>query len=224
MKKLLGIGLALLVAAVVVVLWPGSPARTAVVGVVKYRECISPNGSGAVTVALGDSITAGHHVGPLAASDSYFDVLACRDDPPLAYGGNEGVWFETTDEIAARVDDVLAEDPKRVIVLGGTNDVHQSVTGQTVDNLAAIRGRLSAGGADVVVGLLPPSDLYPAETKAVNGDIRAWADAEGVTLVDFWTPLAAPDGTFRDGMTTDGNHPSPAAAEVMADAVAEVLR
>lgn len=217
---------AVLVALGAFAVWPGGPPREALAAVTKYRECfISGQESSAAnaTVGLGDSITAGAtnpvlHVG---ANNSYFDVLACRDGSPLTYVANAGVWGNTTTQMLARVDaDVIAKHPARALVLGGTNDVRQGDTANSIRNLESIRQKLTAAGVKPTFGLLPPSQDMPEQTEAFNAKLRAWAAGAGVELVDYWTPLARPDGTYRDGMNADNIHPSPAGARIMADVAA----
>lgn len=206
--------------------WPGGPPREALANVTKYRECfITGQESKAdnATVGLGDSITAGAtnpflHVG---ANNSYFDVLACRGDSPIVYVANAGVWRNTTAQMLARVDgDVIAKHPARALVLGGTNDVRNGDTGESIANLAQIKDKLDSAGIRSTFGLIPPSEDMPAETEAFNARLSTWAASAGVELADYWTPLADNDGTYREGMNADDIHPSPVGAKIMADVAA----
>lgn len=206
---------------------PNSPTRRIVSAVSHYECLLSPADPGASggAVALGDSITAGHHYALLdiGADTSYFDVLACRDDSPITYLGNHGVPGEETGEILARVSDALASDPGRVIVLAGTNDVRQGRTTDSLDTLTAIAATVRDAGAEPIFATLPPSDDYPDETTAFNDELTAWAEREDVELLDFWTPLADPDGTYAEGMSSDGTHPSRTGSALLADVAAAAL-
>ncbi|MDP5182313.1 GDSL-type esterase/lipase family protein [Blastococcus sp. BMG 814] len=202
-----------------------SPTRRLAEAVAHFECFLSPSDEPGGTVALGDSITAGSHVAALdiGVDDSYFDVLGCRGDSPVTYGGNAGVGGERSDEILARVPEALAPRPDTVLVLAGTNDVRQGRTDGTIDTLTRIAEEVEAGGATPVFATLPPSAEFPDETVALNERLRVWADERGVELLDFWTPLADPDGTFAEGMSDDGTHPSLEGAEVLADVVADAL-
>jgi lysophospholipase L1-like esterase len=202
-----------------------SPGNRLAHAVVHFECFLSPSDEPGGTVALGDSITAGSHYAALdiGVDDAYFDVLGCREDSPVAYSGNAGVGGERSDEILARVPEALAPRPGTVLVLAGTNDVRQGRAEGTIDTLTRIAEEIEDGGATPVFATLPPSDEFPAETMVLNERLRAWADERGVELLDFWTPLADPDGTFAEGMSDDGTHPSPEGAEVLADVVATAL-
>ncbi|TYP87172.1 SGNH/GDSL hydrolase family protein [Blastococcus xanthinilyticus] len=218
----------LLVAALVASLaFPHGPTRRLLSAVAHYECVLSPADAGAAggAVALGDSITAGDHFEALdiGADTSWFDVLACRDDSPVTYLGNHGVPGEESGEILARVDAALAREPGRVFVLAGTNDVREGRTSGSLDDLTAIATAIRAAGAEPLFATLPPSDAFPAETAAFNEELLAWAGREEVELLDFWTPLADEDGTFAEGMSTDGTHPSAEGAAVLADVAAAAL-
>lgn len=223
------IGVAIIAVVGLVVLWPGSPVREAGATVANWRECWSwsAKDEGPRAVALGDSITEGHHSDTLRvnAIDSYYDVLTCREDSPIAYVANEGVGGQTSDEILDRVPDVLDHDPEVVLVVAGTNDVlEDKSTDETFANLTAIRDGLADGGVEqIIFGSLPPSNETPAENVTFNAALDEWAAGQDVTLVDLWTPLAADDGTYAEGMNVDQHHPSAAGAERLADAAAAAL-
>lgn len=214
-----------MVAAATWAAWPGSEARYAASAVVN-RECfLSPvdNGTTGATTALGDSLTEGSTYPLLNAASpvSYFDVLGC--DGAVPYLANEGRGGETSEQIAARVDDVLADQPDRVVVLAGTNDVLFEPDADTVANLDLIRRAVIEAGADPVVGLLPPIDAKVDLVRQVNASIERWAGEHGVTLIDFYAAVATEDGTWRDDLVSDGVHPNEAGAEAMASVAASVL-
>lgn len=223
-KVLIGAVVAAVVLAVVggLALWPGSPARFLASSVAQYRMCEIHPGAGGV-VGFGDSITAGHNQAwmNMGASDSYIDVLGCTS--AVSYSGNAGVWMQTTDEILARVPEVVEMHPKTVALIAGTNDIIEGRSNTTIDNLDAIRNQLENAGIAVVVGFLPPSNKYPNAVIEMNERIAEWADEHQVPTFDAHTPLAAQDGTYRDGMSNDGLHPSPAGTRLIAEAATPLL-
>lgn len=202
---------------------PSSPVRAGALAVTKYYGCTAPHlvSGNPPTVGFGDSITAGHHVPGIGASDSYYDLLGCWSE--IGYEGNVGEWGETTTDMLDRVDDVIAMNPEQVLILGGTNDVVQGDTSSSVENIARMVESFEDAGITPVVGLLPPSETFPAETVKFNESLEEWAGSEGVQVIDFWTPLADPDGTYRHGMNSDPIHPSRDGAHVMAVTAAETL-
>lgn len=197
--------------------------RQAASAVLRHREGFIrpvPASTPGSTIALGDSLTLGHSFPALrvAARDSYFDVLGCMGAVAYvanrAYNGADSGWI--ADHAAA---DLLPVE--RVMVLAGTNDVLFRPDIDTVANLERIREAVEVVGARLIVGLLPPLDEHPAEVMGLNQRIAAWAD--GVTLVDFWTPLTDSAGRFRPGLTRDGIHPTPEAARLMSMSAVPVL-
>lgn len=102
---------------------------------------------GVAIVALGDSLTSGYQ---MAEGESYPEQLAVRLGRPIL---NRGVSGDSTAEGLARLErDVLAENPRVVIVGLGANDMLRR---QPIDpafaNLRAIVDRIHAKGALVVL-------------------------------------------------------------------------
>lgn len=64
----------------------------------------------------------------------------------------------------------------------------------------------------------PPSDIL-----ALNAWMREYARTAGFSYVDYYTAVVDADGMFRDGLSTDGVHPSAAGYAVMSPLVAATL-
>jgi lysophospholipase L1-like esterase len=102
---------------------------------------------GVAVVAFGDSLTSGYQMN---AGESYPEQLSARIGRPIL---NRGVSGDATAEGLARLErDVLAENPRIVIVALGANDMLRR---QPIDdafaNLRAIVDRIHAKGALVVL-------------------------------------------------------------------------
>ena len=74
------------------------------------------------------------------------------------------------------------------------------------------RGR-DAGIPVAIVNLLPWNNGFPAKDpliRELNAGIAAFAAAEGLELLDFFSTLEDParPGTMRDAWTSEGDHPS----------------
>lgn len=204
--------------------WPGSQAKAAVAALTVNHGCFLPSGEARIA-AVGDSVTEGHRFPSLnvGANDSYADMASCQSGLPIA---NLGAAGSTSDKVLAHVDVALTSSADTVLVLAGTNDIFlKHDADMTVRNIASIHDKLKAAGVDEVFGLLPPSNHDPKMIMAVNEKLRAWAAAEHVTIVDYWTPLADPDGTYKDGFDREGDgvHPSPSAAKLMAAETVKTL-
>jgi len=122
--------------------------------------------SGKHIIAFGDSLVAGKGA---SAGHDFVSLLSNRLGVPII---NAGVSGDTTGSALARVDrDVLARDPRVVIVLLGGNDfLRRAPITETFANLGSIVERVRQHGAAVVlagvsVGVL--SDPYRAEYEAL---------------------------------------------------------
>jgi lysophospholipase L1-like esterase len=127
---------ALVVAAILWLVWPSPYARVA---------NLASRGSN--VIAFGDSLTAGYGA---AAGEDYPSRLSALLGTPVL---NAGVSGDTTEAALARLDaDVLAHDPRIVIVGLGGNDFLQGVPiASTEAHLTAIVRRIEGAGAMVVL-------------------------------------------------------------------------
>jgi len=105
------------------------------------------NPSGTNVIAFGDSLTEGYRVARGAGWPEQLSVLVGR---PIL---NRGVSGNTTGDALARLDrDVLAEDPRVVLVcLGGNDMLRRMPAEQQFDNLRTIVLRIQDKGALVVL-------------------------------------------------------------------------
>lgn len=174
-------------------------------------------------VFMGDSIT-----------DSW-------DDP--VYGGffpgkpyiNRGISGQTTPQMLIRFrQDVIALQPKVVVVLAGTNDIAGN-TGPTTleaiqDNLTAMAELAKAHNIRVVfASLLPISDYEvnngqpiiqskrrpPEQIRALNDWIKAYALQQRATYLDYYSATVDEKGFLRGELSDDGLHPNRAGYAVM---------
>lgn len=103
--------------------------------------------SGANVIALGDSLTEGYRVDP---GEGWPEQLSAIVGRPIL---NRGVSGNTTGDALARLErDVLADDPRVVLVcLGGNDMLRQMPADQQFDNLRTIIRRIQGKGALVVL-------------------------------------------------------------------------
>jgi len=169
-----------------------------------------PSG-GTTIVAFGDSLVAG--VGATGGSD-FVSLLSKQFEEPIV---NLGVRGDTTADALGRLDQVLAENPKVVLVLLGGNDYLQQIPkAETFANLNQIVTTIHDSGAVVILlgvrgGLL--RDEY-------QGDYQDLAQSLGTAYV----PNVL-DGLFANpSLMSDTVHPNDAGYQVIADKVEPVLR
>jgi lysophospholipase L1-like esterase len=177
-------------------------------------------------VFLGDSIT---DAWP-REQPSFF----ARKDLQLLGRGISG---ETTAQMLARFDaDVLALQPRAVVILAGTNDIAENEgpyrPERTFDNLRQLVERARARRVQVVLCALLPAFDYPwrpglapaPKIRALNDRLSAYAREHGLAFVDYHGALR--DG--RDGLpghlAEDGVHPNAGAYRLMSALVEPALQ
>jgi acyl-CoA thioesterase-1 len=167
--------------------------------------------SGTAVVCFGDSITAGYGVRPEQAFPA---LIANRLDLPVINAGLDG--DRTQDALARLERDVLANDPRVVVVEFGGNDFRKKVDKrETFRNLDRIVGRISRHGAMVIllemrIGIL--RDEYLEGYKEV-------AKTHGTLLItNFMSGILG-----NPKLTVDGIHPNAEGHELIARRVMEEL-
>ncbi|MEK7641718.1 MAG: GDSL-type esterase/lipase family protein [Patescibacteria group bacterium] len=167
--------------------------------------------SGTTIVAFGDSLVQG--VGSTAGRD-IFSLLSDRIGQPIV---NLGVSGDTTEAALSRLQSVLDEDPRLVIILLGGNDYLKRVPiDTTFENLGTIIQRIHESGAAVLLlgvrgGLL--RDTY-------NERFEEFAEEHRVGFV----PNVL-DGLIGDSRyMSDAIHPNSAGYALIADKIEPVLK
>jgi lysophospholipase L1-like esterase len=152
-----------------------------------------------------------------------------------------GISGQTTPQMLVRFrQDVLALNPKVVVILAGTNDIAGNTGPSTLemieDNLASMTEIAKANGIRVVLSsVLPVYDyawrpgLEPApKIIALNKWMKAYAAKTGSVYLDYHTPMKDARDGLRADLTYDGVHPTEAGYAVMAPlaekAIAQALR
>lgn len=179
-----------------------------------YREAnaklASPAPGENRVVFLGDSITAGW--------GRSFTTLF----PGKPYIGR-GISSETTQQMLIRFrPDVIALQPKVVVILAGTNDIAGN-TGRSTqkmieDNIASMIDLAQFNKIRVVLlSVLPAYDygwqpgMEPAEKiVALNAWMKEYAAKRGVVYVDCHTPMSDEKHAMKRELSPDGVHPNAA--------------
>jgi lysophospholipase L1-like esterase len=123
--------------------------------------------------------------------------------------------------------DVLQLNPAVVHILGGTNDIAQNMGPETEEQalgyIAGMTELAHANGIKVVIGSVPPTADFPwrkgmepaAKISRFNLQLAAYAASHGATYADYWTPMAADDGSMKPQYSSDGLHPNVAGFRLM---------
>ena len=125
------------------------------------KRIANRNSSGKTIVCFGDSLTKG--VGAEKGKD-YPSVLGEKISLPVINSGLKG---DTTRDALKRIErDVLAHDPKLVIVILGGNDILNKIPREeTFRNIEEIIERIQSQGAMVVLGTVKLSFIFDPYTK-----------------------------------------------------------
>jgi acyl-CoA thioesterase I len=166
---------------------------------------------GSAVIAFGDSLTAGYGAG---AGEDYPSRLSSRIGVPVV---NAGVSGDTTESAAARLDAVLAQDPRIVIVGLGGNDFLRSVPIATTEaNLRAIVRRIQASGAMVVL----LGFKFPNLNANYEDMYERVADEEGCYLIAGTLAGILTDRTLK----SDEIHPNAKGYDLMAERMADPMQ
>lgn len=149
---------------------------------------------------------------------------------------NEGVSAEKTSQMVNRFqEDVLSQDPRCVVIMGGTNDLAYGLTqDQIMANLKDMAERAAALNMKVVLCSVTPcnmpySRLTPQEKGthilALNQSIREYADGKGFAYCDYHQVLVADDGlSLKDEYCLyDKLHPNPDAYTAMEGVIKPII-
>jgi lysophospholipase L1-like esterase len=149
---------------------------------------------------------------------------------------NRGIGGQTTSQMLARFrQDVLALNPKIVVILGGTNDIaNGTAPNQIEDNLATMGDLARAHGIKVVfASITPVSDYHkdadpryevtktrpPATIQAINSWIQNLCLTGGFTWMDYYSALADTAGRMAADYSDDGLHPNAKGYRLMSPVV-----
>jgi len=195
----------------------------------RYRDSnattVAPGKDESRVVFMGDSIT-----------DSW-------DDPK--YGGffpgkpyiDRGISGQTTPQMLIRFrPDVIALQPRVVVILAGTNDIAGNTGPMSLaaieDNLTSMFELAHANGIRVVfASLLPISDYEktkdgqaiirskqrpPEQILALNAWMKKYAALHGQIYLDYYSAMADDKGFLKEELSEDGLHPNQKGYDIMA--------
>lgn len=186
---------------------------------------VSPKTGENRVVFIGDSIT-----------DSWDDGGFGEFFPGQPYI-NRGISGQTTPQMLLRFrQDVIALQPKVVLIHAGTNDIAGNTGPATLEqignNLASMAQLATANRIKVIfASVLPVSDynrrqngdLYiqtqrrpPAKILELNNWLKDYASRNGYTYLDYFSAMVDEKGFLKPEVAYDGLHPNTKGYAVMA--------
>ena len=191
----------------------------------RYAEVNARLEKAPVVVFMGNSITDGwDNAHPEFFTDHNF---ACR-----------GIGGQVTSQMLCRFRaDVINLHPEAVVILAGTNDLAQNngpiEMEHIVENIVSMAELARAAGIRPILCSVLPAGKYPwrpeieevaEKIRQLNALLKAWADEQGVTWVDYHAAMDAGDGSMRSELTRDGVHPTRQGYDLMEQVIAPVLK
>ena len=150
---------------------------------------------------------------------------------------DRGISSQTTPQMLIRFrPDVIALQPKVVVILAGTNDIAGNTGPMTLqaieDNLTSMFDLAHANGIRVVfASVLPISDYEknregqqiirskqrpPEQITALNAWMKTYAAAHRGVYLDYFSAMADDKGFLKEELSEDGLHPNKKGYDIMA--------
>ena len=136
--------------------------------------------------------------------------MCAQSSGTMRFVYNGGVSSQTSTQILARVQTVLAVKPDVVVIQAGTNDPPASIpTATTLSNIQnMISAVLAAGAIPYLVTLPPRSDTsVMSAISAINDGIQNLALSNGVPIYRAWRSVNDGTNHYISGASSDNIHP-----------------
>lgn len=146
---------------------------------------------------------------------------------------NRGISGQTTAQMLVRFrQDVLALQPKAVVILAGTNDIAGNTGPTRVEDIEANYTSLAelaqASGVRVVFSSVLPVHNYtprsqeffaqrpPGKIVELNNWLKAYCAAHGCVYLDYFSTMVDKTGLLQKELADDGLHPNKDGYKLMA--------
>lgn len=185
------------------------------------------------TVFFGDSTT---ELCPLP--DIYAPYVETQGIPVI----NRGISAEKTDTMVTRLDDVLALEPRNLVLLMGINDYYADVPKEDiVENIQTIiqTTKQTQPETNIILQAIYPVNANMRTTalekaqsngddnaliKEINQDLKTLAETEEITFLDVTSSLIDQEGNLDSAYTFDGLHPNANGYLAIRDQIIAVLK
>jgi len=158
---------------------------------------------------------------------------------------DRGISGQTTPQMLIRFrPDVIALQPKVVVILAGTNDIAGNTGPMTLEqieaNLVSMAELAKANKIRVVLASVLPISNYghdrqgnpldmrinrpPEKILELNGWLKRYAEANGHTYLDYFSAMVDPQGLLQQDLSEDGLHPNAKGYAVMSPLAEQAIR
>jgi lysophospholipase L1-like esterase len=158
---------------------------------------------------------------------------------------DRGISGQTTPQMLVRMrPDVIALQPKVVVILAGTNDLAGNTGPMPVsaieDNLSSMAELATANKIHVVLASVLPVSNYghdrdgnpidmrikrpPEKILELNAWIKKYAAANGYTYLDYFSATVDDQGLLKRDLSEDGLHPNAKGYAVMAPLAEQAIQ
>lgn len=123
---------------------------------------------------------------------------------------NFGVSGDTTDNLIARMDEIVAAQPAEIALLIGTNDLgrRQSVEHlvRNVEFLLVSLRRELPGARMLVQSIMPRGREFADQVQDANRHLRQFSPSVNAQYLDLWPAMATEDGEISPELSDDRLH------------------
>ena len=154
---------------------------------------------------------------------------------------NRGIGGQTTAQMLVRFrQDVIALQPKAVVILAGTNDIAGNTGPARIEdieaNFASFAELAKAHGIAVVFSSVLPVHNYTPESQdffaqrspekivVLNLWLKAYCAVHGCVYLDYFNALVDKNGLLGKELADDGLHPNHAGYKIMAPMAERAIR
>ena len=149
-----------------------------------------------------------------------------------------GIGGQTSSHLLARFrEDVLDLKPKTVVLMVGANDLAQNngiiSEKHIMDNIASMCELAKMHKVKMVLCSVLPARRFrwnrmvgdaPERILSLNTAIKAYADANHIQYIDYYSVMVDKDGGMKKGLHKDEVHPTNAGYDIMESVVLKVLK
>jgi lysophospholipase L1-like esterase len=143
---------------------------------------------------------------------------------------NMGIAGETTDDVIARLPEVIAADPGTVVVLVGTNDIGRrrrstEYIGRNIETILVELRRHLPDARVILQSVMPRTKDFAKSVHQINVHIRQFSSVATARAewLDLWPVLADDDGALSTKYSDDGLHLNEAGYAAWVEALRPVV-